>query len=394
MIKSEFNNEEFQAALATAYSSSTDVKPISKITPHIVGEGNTAMAHGLVCATSANRDYWLPEALALFNVPGLSQTQRKRMVGAVFSDETPLDEATAAALADCNARMGRYGFSFPQWRFVSQGFDGSALVEQFGMAKIPRDNDVRDPTLPKSTPERDEFGLGFVWGNGDWNVEYRRAYILCSNHCEDNAATLVIRNNSYFFGRDRLPAPFYASFEPIEAETLQTLDTGMLEQSGLFSRWQDITHANQSLPLEEKVRRTQHLLNFLDAFDARLALWLQSPEPINDASSFEVLNNLGTNEGGQLHLLAFLKHMHAIHAASGKLGSPLFMAQIDANMPPWHPNLAVPLSDDLIEQIETGSFNMHEPNTKIVMLSGPNGDWPLMKPKPNQDKASGRSPAP
>lgn len=370
-----YDRTHFNNALKCTRSTGANVSALSAYLPVIVQNGPALAAYRIACAPSYNRRHWLPEAMALFNTDNLSSRQKRHMVRAIFDiEDHAVNDQTALALADISGAIGRYGFSFPQWRFVSQSFKGGpSLLEHFGMARQSRPNDVRAPDLPRHNPQRDEFGTGFTWTDGEWSVEYRRAYILCANHTAERAATLVIRNNSYFFGRDRLPAPFYATFTPMAPDDLHDLNIKTLEHSGVFVRWQNIVNAPHGLPIAERVARTEMLLNFLDGFDMDLSLWLQN------------------EHGGRAHLVDFLQSMQDAHDKANKQGAPLYLAHIDAHMPPWHPTHITEVNHTTIQNTKSGAMPDPRAGTKFVMLSGPDGDWPL---RPTPRKPVSRNAAP
>lgn len=339
-----------------------DPKPVTRIVPDIVGHPDPAAAHEVVCTPSANRNEWLPEALMLFNTPGLTPPQRGEMAASVFAHGPSMAEQNREQLAGLNARLGRYGFSFPLWRFPAQAFNGASLLERFGMKKLKRETDLIDATLPD--PARDLFGTGYVLTQGNIYIEYRRAYILCADMSDKNPAAIVIRNNSYFFGRDRLPDPVFVSLEKFTADELVALSPDSFLPGGRFQKWQDISAEN----LEEKIHRCENLMAALDDFDMKMNLWLR-----NDPAGFA-------------QLLSFLQSK----LAEGKPGLP-FLAEIDADMPPWFPRFSLPITPALLTQLETGApaegrlkslFGAAAgKSTKLALLSGERGDPPL-KPAP------------
>ncbi|MDE1151841.1 MAG: hypothetical protein PW788_04815 [Micavibrio sp.] len=298
-----------------------DTKPITQEVQEILRRQDAHAAVALVHSYDKANTAWLPEALCLFNVRSLLPAQKKQMLQNIFTQN--IDDAAAEVLADICARTGRYGFAFPQWRFLSQGFNGKSLLEHYGFIRLARNNDVRDASLPPRDPARDEFGAGFVKTSGDLTVEYRRAYILCARHTAAAPAALVIRNSSYFFGRDRLPAPAYVAWENIPPAVLQNLNIENFGNKGLFQP------LHNGLPLD-KLQHLQTILDHMDAEDMSLSRWLTGQ--------------------GQSQLMAFLAHMATI--------APIHCAHIDPQLPPWFP---------LDEAADT----------KLVLLSGPSGDLPV-----------------
>lgn len=256
-------------------------------------------------------------------------------IAAIFPDLSPPEAMAAQAFAgdkkSVAARCGVLGFSFPLWRFPAQGAVGTSLLEQFGMKRLSRVTDLRDANLPD--PARDEFGVGFCIEKDDNYIEYRRAYLMCANQ----SGCLVIRNSSYFFGRDRLPWP--AAF----ADDQKT-----------FSGWQTLTpvdFADGNLFKTTLPSVASGLLDRLEAFDSDFFGWL-----------------LGD---GVLPLCDYLR---------GKLqhgrGMP-FIGWVANGLPPWMPVEVTPLTDDLINHLQRTPADFKREGYRLALLSGPNGDVPL-----------------
>ena len=393
MVKQDFNDVELKLAFKVLENDTTDVKPISIITPRIVNESHSTAAYQLVTSKSKNRDEWQAEAFALFNTPSLKEDQFDEMITSVIEDSALCSRNEKLALSQLTAKLGRYCFSFPQWRFTSQGFNGASLIERFGLKKLQRDNDVRSPELPKFNPERDEYGIGFVWHKDDWSIEHRRSYVLVSNRSKNSAVTIVMRNSSYFYGRDRLSEPASVSFEKLAPSELEAIDNEFLTQSKKFIPWKNVVSDAQSLTIDEKISRVTNALNFIDDFDSRLSLWLTSPRPLENTSSFQVLNENFAQKGGLSHLIEFMKVAQSIQINSGKTGSFFYLVEIDEDTPPWKPKKALPVSDDLISSLNNYQdghdikmegidvFLTPAKRSKVLLLSGPDGDFPV-KPKP------------
>jgi len=289
-----------------------ETRHITQQVQDILRDGDAAAATALAAQYNNNTE-WLAEALCLFNTAGLVDAQKKQMLAAIFPQA--MDDM---ALADICARTGRYGFSFPQWRFLTQSFDGKSLMEHYGFTRLMRETDVRTATLPPRDPARDEFGVGFIKRAGDFLLEYRRAYILCANMTAGQGAALLIRNSSYFFGRDRLPQPVYAGFGDCTVDELLALTLESFNGTGYFQPLQNAAPDN--------VARLQTLLDVMDAEDMALSRWLEG--------------------AGQPQLKTFLAHTAPF--------TPVYRAYIDPRLPPWFP-----------QNTKGGKF---------VLLSGPHGD--------------------
>ena len=349
------NTVDFFEAFSAAASSSLDVKAITKIVPEMLRLQTAGEAQSLIKQYNGN-SAWLPEALALFNIRGLSGKQKREIVASIFPDLERLNDPEVALLADSNARIGRYGFSFPQWRFLTQGFAGPSLIEQYGMTRLERPTDVRDPVLPKSDPNRDQYGPRLVKTDGEWTVEYRRDYILCAN--EEGA--ILIRNSSYFFGRDRLAFPAYVSWNPLSSDQLRNIGEGSFSESGPFADWQKALQNKADLPITEKLRRVQNLLDHLDQEDMALSLWLRG--------------------NGAAHTIDFIKRAVQKQAELQKTEPPFYVAFIDATLPPWFPLKSISAANILNDADLQGPAH-----TKMLFLSGPNGDLPLKAAQPAQN---------
>lgn len=136
MLAKEFNQEDIQQLKEIIQRNDLDVKPLSIAVPEIVMNKKAHLAHQLVATYSLDNEAWLPETLALFNTENLDTEQKREMVEALFSKGSTLNQNQVEMLSDLSARIGRYGFSFPQWRFTSQGMGGASLIEHFGLTRL------------------------------------------------------------------------------------------------------------------------------------------------------------------------------------------------------------------------------------------------------------------
>lgn len=358
-----------------------DFKALSQLVPEIIAKEQPNIASDFVSASSPNREGWLPEALALFNTPGLRSSQKRQMLARVFSATLPKDlgQIEIDDLASLNARLGNYSFSFPQWRFLTQRYgDQAALAEQFGMQPLTRESDIRSPTLPPSDPARDELGRGFIWFDKERFVEFRRAYIVVSSRNESRPTTLIIRNSSHFFGRDRLQNAVYVSFDSHTPEEIAQLTAADLKNSDRFIRWQDLLNTKKEISLQEKIKRASRLLNYLDKFNANIANWLAGESPIAGAALAGPDHSAQKDKEGLNALLHFFEYKVANQAAAGKAN--LFLGVVEGDRPSWSLRSAVPVTSDLIQKIRKArDLNLVLSGAKggrIVMMSGERGDFP------------------
>jgi hypothetical protein len=374
---------------ASKGTSATDIEIISAAVPQLILKGKAIRAFTLATIDSPNRRDWMAENYALFLTKGLTNSDRTKMVNAAFKPKSPLAASNVSALAKSAGRVGRLGFSFPIWRFVSQGYgaDKKALLEHFGMERLRRDNDVRDESLPFSNPQRDEFGSGFFWQQGQISIEYRRAYIACSIHNPMRPVTLVVRNSSHFFGRDRMPDAAYISFgfkNPDQIKNL-TLDDLTGERTN-FAPLQNIFHMPAIPSQKARLDSLRDVLDVLDEFDNRLSLWLGSIGPVPSDCNHWI--HAGTNKAGGLpQLVDFMEEIFDKAKAKNSPNAPLHLGRIDKDLPAWNPLEALPLDENLLEQLKfyvaanKGKISApnadYMKNSKHVLLSGPHGDLPL-----------------
>lgn len=294
---------------------------------------------------SSNR---LPEIMVLLGAGSLTEDSSKEIASLaapeVLRSDLPL-------LAPVGALIGRWGFSFPLWRFLAQGFGGGSLLERWGMARLARPND-------RDEAGRDSLGTGFVWGEGKIYVEYRRSYLVVANRARASSAALVIRNNSSFFGRDALPELAYVTTEEVDDRTLQSLDADSLSKGiAGFTPW---PFSIPGMPQEETMHRITALLEFLDHFDIALSKWL-----------------FGRGAQGGRHLRAFLNWKLS---TTPKNQLPWIVGLQDGT-PPWFPHSAAKIDRLVLSDLERHIETLMRPPEgkdfyKIAILSGANGDLP------------------
>jgi NH3-dependent NAD+ synthetase len=168
-------------------------------------------------------------------------------------------------------RMRHLGATFPVWRFPAARVNGTSLLEEWGMTRLVRANDLRDASLPD--PARDEFGAGYVWHDemGETYVELRRAYFLCTFYGK-SPVTVVVRNNSAWFGWDRLPERAYVSFTPMTVVDLQALTLESFRPDGHFLSWVDVE--GQLDADDAKLRRVARAIDWLEVLRVDFHEWL------------------------------------------------------------------------------------------------------------------------
>ncbi len=335
--------------------------------PTLFDQRNGAAAHELVMSfQKAAGAAWLPEAMTLVGMPGLSPTQRRDMA-LHLAPHVP--EGAADLLSTTLADIGRWGFSFPLWRFLAQpGANGSqSILQTFGMRLLQRpETDYIDPALG-TRPSNQRFGLGSEYHSGDWRIEYRRAYIMCTNFSSQDSVTLVIRNNSPFFGRDSLPEPAYVRFDPVTAERLRGFNQQSVWPSGPYRPFAELDeNAYDVLSVAEKLRRVRLALDQIQSFDDHLAGWLAT-------------------DG--LYHVAQLSDVLASKQKGDAIGTPPFyLARMGAQDLPWRPEAVVPANAELGQMITEGDragiaglFDAHVRDRKLVLLSNAVGDTPYAR---------------
>jgi hypothetical protein len=349
--------------------------PVTRVMPWLIRDRDIPLVREIAGIPAQNSALVLPEVLTLFNAPALPRDVFSKMLISVFSESAGgmadiMTDGFRNLIGDCNARLGKLGFSFPRWRHATQSFEGAALVERFGMERLHRATDLRDPHLFAGDPARDRFGPGFVYDDGKTYIELRRAYIVCSR-LEPCPHTLVIRNNSSYFGRDRLPNAVYLSFDKFTCEELSGLTEGILE-SDRFIRWQDLFVAPSRFPLFFKLQCVKNLLDCFEAFDKKLINWLLRP------------GQKDPQRAGLTQLIAYLEHGLETHPEHLP-----YLGAREENMPPWFPQGVVAVDSDLIDDlrlfqkrvIPTHKFSkladLIRIGLKFTLLSHKEGDYPV-----------------
>lgn len=255
-------------------------------------------------------------------------------------------------------RLGRLHASFPVWRFLAmRGVEQPSLLEHFGMRRLVRATDVRDPT--RHEPERDEFGTGFYMAtehNG--GVEFRRAY-LASLVPGGRPAALVVRNDSRYFGHNRLPERTFVRLAPTMTEALQAVRPEDFLPNGLFLPWRRFFCEVSPEDWADHLERVDTAVSALVRTDAAIAQWLSD------------------RYGGLPHLVAFLA------ARCGPTHPRIFLTRQRA----LHEVAAAVAVDeavcaDLARYVDTGAvadaiapvFGPEGAGFTLVLASGPQGD--------------------
>lgn len=219
---------------------------------------------------------------------GYLPATNRAMAMKLFPDAANLTDEGKDDLFEVCHWLGDFGFSFPEWRFPCQSFgDRGSLLERAGYTKLHRPTDVLDALLPD--PARDLFGVGFkecVHGTINekpvfWYVELRRAYMVVSNP----VVTVIVRNSSAYFGRDRLPHCAYVSFEPFEEAELESLCPADFDGNRKLLPIRDLLAHPSEIASDERVKRVAQALFRLSSERVLFHEWLLR-EGLGDLAEF------------------------------------------------------------------------------------------------------------
>jgi hypothetical protein len=293
------------------------------------------------------------ELMALMSVEGASDPERGRWLSDLAGIGKP-------RLARAFGRIGLLGFSFPIWRFPAQRLsapDGRklpSLLERFGMRRLDRPTDAE---IGRDGIRHDRLGTGYL--SADGCVEYRRAYLRIS---VPESGHLLIRNSSWFWGRDRFLRPAYFSPHDLPAERLLDLTSSDVDDGGLL---RPLTDAADWHDAAGKLTRS---CDALWKFESALARWLFDGRSLYGSPGFP-------------HLL---EHLAArLDAAPG---TPPILGFIDPESPPWFPFAALQVDQEVLDELSRrsqagplGEFLRLgvSKRAKLALLSGKDGDLPF-----------------
>jgi hypothetical protein len=331
-----------------------DAKEISAIVPSLILNGDRERALDIVSGFDRDDPSWLAEAYMLLNTATLRPEDWRYMGSTIFRDGGWSKEIRLATYVA--ARLGTLGFSFPKWRFPAQSFGvGPALLERFGMTRLERTTDDRQPSTAG-----DVFGTGFALIEGSVYLELRRAYVAISDRLGRTPATIVVRNSSFLFGRDSLAHPAYVCWEPLFASEIEALTHADFEKGGRFVPWHLAFPRRSSADPCEGLFACADLLVRFARLERNLERWLRRDGP-------PARRDYRTSPDGRSHLLDFLD-------ARIRSGTPPYLAEIGPDTPPWFPFASAnPNIDDIVPFLRPPQ----DSNTRLVLLSGRSGDMPL-----------------
>ncbi|MDF3022668.1 MAG: hypothetical protein K0R10_29 [Alphaproteobacteria bacterium] len=214
--------------------------------------------------------------------------------------------------------------------------------------------------------------------------------MLFSDLSADAPVTIIIRNSSHYFGRDRLKNAAYVSFEKKLPQQLLALAAGDIDNPQNFTPWQDVLN-NASPEAGEKLSRTRHALDAMDAIDCKFSQWLRTYKgSVKFKSTFPTFAKLFSTDGGFVHLRKLLKEMLVQHINDERAASPLYLAQLDpGHTAPWQPHSICPVTADTLAQLKDAQEGMTIKDDKLrklfhpvgarqlVLITGKYGDFPV-----------------
>lgn len=216
------------------------------------------------------------------------------------------------------AKIGFLAHAFRFWKLDSQGGKDS-LFGKFGFK----------PMAKRSTDEKYHGGYTITKANNKaltlkdgTLIEFRRGYLLVSH---PGQGTLVIRNSSYVFGRDKMPHVAYYSETAMTEADLTTLDPAN------DYRFKNILTSN--LYVSSQFPATlKFLLGELMALKSDYRKWKFDSEAFNEAGQF-----VGDRTAGMKQIVSMLEEALAQHQL-GLTDKPLpSLVMTSPNMPVYEP---------------------------------------------------------
>lgn len=335
----------------------SDEREMAALLPDVILRADRAKALELVVGLDGETTGSISEAFMLLNTDGLTQQDWRRMAAAIFRTAGWSKEIRLATYIA--ARMGTLSFSFPKWRFPAQSPNGRpSLLEAFGMTRLERTTDVVVPR--PGEPPLDLFGRGFAFLEGPAYVELRRAYVVASNRMGRRAATIVVRNSSFFFGRDRLEHPAYVSWEPLSVSEVEALAPADFLPGGRFEPWHRAFPGSHDDDVCEGLFAVGDLMSRVARLERNFEHWLRR-------GGAPLRRDHRTSPDGREHLVEVVNKITSS-------GTPVFLGEIRSDYPPWHP-VAVALAGT--GPADALLFPSTTNRNRLALLSGVSGDVPL-----------------
>jgi len=309
------------------------------------------------------RESVLPELFVLLGHPHASAPQSLACLRSLM-DTRACSETQEANLLRAIALVGTLSFSFPVWRFLSMGRAATgerypSLLEQAGMVRLERKSDKYP-----GAEQKDRLGVAYISTPGtdsalratsapDLYVEYRRANLLA--HIP-SLGTILIRNSSRHFGRDRFRYPLYVDTAKRSIDELQTLTEIDVDQKHALTPITAIAPTAIE-PLRE-------LVSQLMRFELNLSAWLSS--------------------AGLPALLQFLERKQTEVASLPPRSVPRrampILAWTELLFPPWYPQHTLRVeglpTNVLQERVRAFASRPPSASSRLALLSGVFGDFP------------------
>jgi hypothetical protein len=330
----------------------------------------------------------LPELGLLLGVACLDISDIKSCLGSIGVSGVILDDPRLfSAARTILSRVGAVAFSFPEWRFLSQPLsnkgDGhvQTLLECAGMRRLVRDSDLRGETTPEDPPSLStphDFGRGFEYTDGAYRFELRRAYVLLSPRDGSSATTLLVRNSSPYFGRNRLQHAAYVSVRALDDHELRGLSRADIEDGSWF------------VPLEELLTNQTTDRQLLTSCLARMESLSKAFLGWNVTLGGRFFSLDAPTMGQQLvpeelrgAMCALLRSM-----LQGQTAPSAALVLLPKEGPTFPALAALPVTHELVESLsvhgealESEEYERfcHIARTaecRCALLSSPRGDWP------------------
>lgn len=388
MTRSSNNEAQKLLALRELQGRKNATHAFARILPLLIRESDIGFADTLIDAFELHHAHaadpnffpYMAELFALLSLPNTDRAKRSRWT-AVLTGSPGLEQTLGETMQDLTSvfrKIGALGFSFPIWRFLAKRLQcpgqetHPALLEQAGMVRLDRTTD----TFCDKDKKQDWLGTGYITSSGKAEIEYRRSYLRVSL---PNEGHLLIRNSSYFWGRDRFEHPAYFSPHPLPAERLLGLTPSEVDWKKLFlpitswTLWGE--HADNTR--RENVFKLCALTAALSGFEANLSNWLCDNRTLPTRSpGFPLLLD---------YLSAWIRHHR----------EPLpVLGFIHPELPPWFPYAALKIDGDVLAALlrlregcclnrkaDSEVFRFFETGishrAKLVLLSGEKGDFPI-----------------
>ncbi|MBI2573163.1 hypothetical protein HYV86_04860 [Candidatus Woesearchaeota archaeon] len=371
-------------ALSEIRGELSDYHAMSRLVPYLVHEKDAITADTLFGELDRNRPHWSrerfpyeAEAMTLLHI-GYDEPERVQRWLSALTQHDDLGEMLGEKIDDVAYALERAGvmsFSFPLWRFMAQRFgDSYSLLEVVGMERLLRDSDKSKGT------STDWLGTGFIAKYRGVEVEYRRSYLRVS-HPENG--TLLIRNSSHFWGRDRFVHPAYFSPLDFDTQKIRDLTPAQVDEQGIFTA---LTSSNLwDNKRGSSASRVRYLVDALDAFEDRLSAWLFDSFTLSAHKNWK--NAVVDYSTG----FEFLVENLSRRLVSDKPISLPTLAFIDPDLPPWFVDAHLTIDSGVVEGLSLLSKGQDPLNDsvadffergiarrgKLALLSGSRGDFPL-----------------